>query len=103
MGGAGMAASYPARPHSAQHVPTWPTLAHCLRHNARMTIQKPHLDRTAVSILLACCLFWGLQQVLVKSIMDEVAPLFQASLRCAGACALLLVWCRWRGVGIVCG
>jgi len=43
-------------------------------------------------------MFWGLQQVLVKAIMDEVAPLFQASVRCIGACGLLLVWCRLRGV-----
>ena len=43
-------------------------------------------------------MFWGLQQILVKSIMSEVAPLYQASLRCMGACVLLLVWCRVRGI-----
>ena len=43
-------------------------------------------------------MFWGLQQVLVKSIMNEVAPLFQASLRCIGACVLLMLWCRLRGI-----
>ena len=48
--------------------------------------------------LLACCMFWGLQQILVKAIVHEVAPLFQASLRCIGACVLLMLWCRWRGV-----
>jgi drug/metabolite transporter (DMT)-like permease len=68
------------------------------RHNARMTSRKEHLDGLAIGTLLACCMFWGLQQVLVKSIMSEVAPLFQASLRCMGACVLLWVWCRIRGV-----
>jgi drug/metabolite transporter (DMT)-like permease len=63
-----------------------------------MNLRKDHLDGLAVGILLACCMFWGLQQVLVKAIMSEVAPLFQASLRCVGACVLLLVWCRLRGV-----
>ncbi len=60
--------------------------------------RKDHLDGLAVGLLLACCMFWGLQQILVKAIVHEVAPLFQASLRCIGACVLLLVWCRWRGV-----
>ena len=60
--------------------------------------RKDHLDGLAVGLLLACCMFWGLQQILVKAIVHEVAPLFQASLRCIGACVLLLLWCRWRGV-----
>ena len=63
-----------------------------------MNSRKEHLDGLAVGILLACCMFWGLQQVLVKSIMHEVDPLFQASLRCMGACVLLLIWCRVRGI-----
>ena len=63
-----------------------------------MNSRKDHLDGLAIGTLLACCMFWGLQQVLVKAIMGEVAPLFQASLRCIGACVLLLVWCRVRGV-----
>jgi drug/metabolite transporter (DMT)-like permease len=68
------------------------------RHNRGMNSRKEHLDGLAVGILLACCMFWGLQQILVKSIMNEVAPLFQASLRCIGACVLLLLWCRLRGI-----
>ena len=63
-----------------------------------MTSRKDHLDGLAVSLLLGCCLFWGLQQVLIKTIMGEVAPLWQASIRFAGATVLLLAWCRWRGV-----
>jgi len=65
---------------------------------AGMNSRKEHLDGLAVGVLLVCCMFWGLQQILVKSIMDEVAPLFQASLRCIGACVLLLIWCRVRGI-----
>ena len=63
-------------------------------------LRKDHLDTLAVTLLLACCMFWGLQQILVKAIVHEVAPLMQASVRCMGACVLLLLWCRWRGVAL---
>ena len=63
-----------------------------------MTTRKAHLDPLAISLLLACCLFWGLQQVLIKATIAEIPPMFQASLRLAGASALLLLWCLWRGV-----
>ena len=59
---------------------------------------KDHLDGLAIGILIACCMFWGLQQILVKAVMAEVPPLMQASVRCIGACVLLLLWCRVRGI-----
>ena len=62
--------------------------------------RKDHLDGLAIGILLACCMFWGLQQILVKAIVHEVAPLFQSSLRCIGACVLLMLWCRLRGIAL---
>ena len=57
-----------------------------------------HLDATAIAILLACCLFWGFQQVLVKATVAEVAPVFQAFVRFAMATVAVLAWCLWRGV-----
>jgi drug/metabolite transporter (DMT)-like permease len=63
-----------------------------------MTDRKPHLDSLAVSLLLACCLFWGLQQLLIKTTVGEVPPLWQAALRFVGATALLWAWCALRGV-----
>lgn len=65
-----------------------------------MNQRKDHLDALAVSLLLACCLLWGFQQVLVKATLSEVPPVFQASLRFAGATALLWLWCRWRGIAL---
>lgn len=59
---------------------------------------KAHLDALAIAILLACCMFWGFQQVLVKATVAEVAPVFQAFVRFAMATAALLLWCLWRGV-----
>ncbi len=65
---------------------------------AHMTERKTHLDGLAVSLLLACCLFWGFQQILIKTTVAEVPPLWQASLRMLGATALLWGWCQLRGV-----
>ncbi len=63
-----------------------------------MTARKDHLDALAVSLLLACCLFWGFQQVLVKATIAELPPVFQAALRFAGATVLLGLWCWWRSI-----
>jgi drug/metabolite transporter (DMT)-like permease len=63
-----------------------------------MVERKAHLDSLAVCILIACCLFWGLQQLLIKTTVVEVPPLWQASIRFAGATALLGIWCAVRGI-----
>ncbi|HSV61100.1 MAG TPA: DMT family transporter [Variovorax sp.] len=64
-----------------------------------MTItRKNHLDTLAVSLLVICCAFWGLQQILIKTTVTEVPPLWQASIRMAGAVLLLWLWCMARGV-----
>ena len=60
-------------------------------------LRKTHLDTLAMSLLLGCCLFWGLQQVLIKATIQELPPIFQASLRLVGATALLWIWSLWRG------
>ena len=60
--------------------------------------RKPHLDTLAISLLVLCCAFWGFQQILIKSTVAEIPPLWQASLRMAGASVLLLLWSRARGV-----
>ena len=63
-----------------------------------MTDRKQHLDGLAVSLLLASCLFWGFQQILIKTTVGEVPPLWQAALRFVGATALLWLWCVLRKV-----
>lgn len=63
-----------------------------------MRERKEHLDALAVTLLVACCLFWGFQQILIKTTVAEVPPLWQAALRFAGATALLWIWSAWRGV-----
>ena len=60
--------------------------------------RKDHLDALAVGLLIACCAFWGFQQILIKFAVAEVPPLWQASIRFWGATLLLWLWCRARGV-----
>ncbi len=63
-----------------------------------MPDRKDHLDALAIGLLLACCLFWGFQQILIKTTVPEVPSLWQASLRFFGATVLLVAWCVWRGI-----
>ncbi|HVZ42559.1 MAG TPA: DMT family transporter [Ramlibacter sp.] len=63
-----------------------------------MIQRKERLDTLAASVLLACCLFWGFQQVLVKTTVSEVPPLWQAAMRFGGATLLLWLWCAMRGI-----
>ena len=60
--------------------------------------RKDHLDTFAITLLVACCAFWGFQQILIKFASREIPPLWQASVRMAGATALLWLWCQFRGV-----
>ena len=63
-----------------------------------MTERKTHLDALATTLLLACCAFWGLQQILIKTTVVEVPPMWQATIRMTGAVALLWLWCLVRGI-----
>ena len=60
--------------------------------------RKDHLDTFAITVLVACCAVWGFQQILIKFAGREIPPLWQASVRMAGATALLWLWCQFRGV-----
>jgi len=60
--------------------------------------RKTHIDSLAIALLLACCMFWGFQQVLVKATVGEVAPVYQAFLRFVLATVAVAAWCVWRGV-----
>lgn len=62
--------------------------------------RKDHLDGLAYMLLLACCLFWGFQQVLAKATLSELPPVFQSAARAVGAVILLMLWCRFRGIAL---
>jgi drug/metabolite transporter (DMT)-like permease len=57
-----------------------------------------HLDTKAMVLLVFCCAFWGFQQILIKSTVVEVPPLWQASIRFMGATLCLLAWCYHRRI-----
>lgn len=62
--------------------------------------RKTHLDSLAITLLVVCCAFWGFQQILIKTTVAEVPPLWQATIRFWGATLLLWLWCRARGVAL---
>ena len=56
------------------------------------------LDRVAITLLILCCAFWGLQQILIKSTLPEIPAMWQAAMRFWIATSLLWIWCAWRGI-----
>jgi drug/metabolite transporter (DMT)-like permease len=54
------------------------------------------LDGLAATVLLACCMAWGLNQVAIKISLAGVSPLFGAGLRSLVAAVLLWLWCALR-------
>ena len=62
--------------------------------------RRDHLGLPAAALLLSCCAFWGLQQVLVKATLAEMPAAFQAMLRFAASTLCLMVWCRVRGIAL---
>lgn len=65
-----------------------------------MTARKAQLDTLAVSMLVFCCLLWGLNQVAAKAAMPEVPALWQAAARSVGGALLVWAWARLRGIAI---
>ncbi len=65
-----------------------------------MKERKTHLDALAVTLLIACCFLWGLNQVAAKAAMPEVPALWQAAIRSVAGALLVWVWARFRGVAL---
>jgi drug/metabolite transporter (DMT)-like permease len=55
------------------------------------------LGGVAATILLVCCVAWGLNQVAIKISLAGVSPLLGAGLRSFIAAVLVWAWCRLRG------
>ena len=65
-----------------------------------MSERKPHLDTTAVVLVVGCCFLWGLNQVAAKAAMPEVPALWQAALRSIGGALLVALWAAARRIPI---
>ena len=63
-----------------------------------MTPTRLPLDARAYTLLLACTMLWGLQQVVIKWTLAYVSPLAQAGIRSIIAALLLLGWARWKKI-----
>ena len=55
------------------------------------------LGGVAATILLVCCVAWGLNQVAIKISLAGVSPLLGAGLRSFIAAVLVWAWCWLRG------
>lgn len=62
-----------------------------------MTDRHTRLDATAITLLLGCCVLWGLNQVAAKAAMAEIPPLLQAGARSLGAAVCVALWSWGRG------
>ena len=65
-----------------------------------MSERKTQLDTLAVTLLVACCFLWGLNQVAAKAAMPEVPALWQAAIRSVVGALLVWGWARFRGIAI---
>lgn len=65
-----------------------------------MIERRTHLDSRAVTLLLGCCLLWGLQQIVVKATLPLMPPIAQAALRSGVAALLVWAWASWRGIAL---
>lgn len=59
--------------------------------------RRDRLDRLAIGLLLACCLLWGLQQIVVKVTLPMMPPITQVALRSVIAAVLVWAWASSRG------
>jgi drug/metabolite transporter (DMT)-like permease len=59
------------------------------------------LGGAAATILVACCVVWGFNQVAIKISLTGLSPLFGAGLRSLIAAILLWAWCRLRGEPLI--
>ena len=60
--------------------------------------RRSALDGRAAWLMVLLCAMWGLQQVAIKVVINDVSPVAQAGMRSAGAVALLWLWARWRSI-----
>ncbi len=55
------------------------------------------IDARAGGMMVLLCLIWGLQQVAIKAVAADIAPILQIGLRSGVAAVLVVLLIRWRG------
>ncbi len=67
----------------------------CAKNTENATARLP-LDARAVGLVLGLCVIWGFQQVAMKAIVTDVAPVMQLAIRFAIAAVFYGAWVLWR-------
>jgi drug/metabolite transporter (DMT)-like permease len=71
-----------------------------LKKSEALPSRHIRLDGIAIAVVLACCLLWGLQQVVAKATLAAIPPLIQGGIRSGGAALLVWLWAASRGQSI---
>jgi drug/metabolite transporter (DMT)-like permease len=59
-------------------------------------LTRQPIDLRATGLVLMLCLIWGVQQVAMKVVAGDVAPIMQLAIRFAGASIFFGFWVVWR-------
>lgn len=54
-----------------------------------MTVQRKPVDTYATLVMTSLCIVWGIQQVAIKSVADEISPVLQVAIRSGAATGLI--------------
>lgn len=54
-----------------------------------MTVQRKPVDTYATLVMTSLCIVWGIQQVAIKGVADEISPVLQVAIRSGAATGLI--------------
>lgn len=54
-----------------------------------MTVQRKQVDTYATLVMTSLCIVWGIQQVAIKGVADEISPALQVAIRSGAAAGLI--------------
>ena len=64
----------------------------CANRMPALPANRRPIDARAMGLMLMLCLIWGGQQVVMKGVAADVAPVMQLAIRFAGAAVFFAVW-----------
>jgi len=54
-----------------------------------VTLQRKPVDTYATLAMTSLCIVWGIQQVAIKGVADEISPVLQVAIRSGAASGLI--------------
>ncbi|MFP7009813.1 DMT family transporter [Klebsiella variicola] len=54
-----------------------------------MTVQRKQVDTYATLVMTSLCIVWGIQQVAIKGVANEISPVLQVAIRSGAAAGLI--------------